>query len=286
MRNSNGVFNAVTNFSVATVTTGGTAGQNNHTLDFGFFAPPYSLGNRVWFNDGRGGGGADDGIQNGTEIGIDGVSWMLLNSLGNLIATTVTISGPNGAGFYLFDNLPPGSYIVEIPASNFAVGGVLNGLASSTPPFATPNDDQDRDDNGVNAVAGGVQSNQITLGTPPGEPTNELPADIGPQGSGVATNGNSNLTMDFGFFGVVTTYSLGNRVWLDSNNNGVIDPSEPGIGNVVLNLYTVTGGVTSPTPLRSTTTLLAGYPVLITSKQVIMWWKLHLQVVPPVVPVV
>lgn len=254
VRDSNGVQTG--NFSIATVTTG-TAGQNDHTFDFGFFTPPYSLGNRVWFDDGRGGGTPDNGVQDGTEIGIDGVTVNLLDNLGNVIATTVTTAG----GYYRFDNLLPGSYTVEIPASNFAPGGVLAGLNSSTdaPTSGTPDNDVDRDDNGVNAVGGGIRSNPIQLGPPgPAEPTGTT--DLGPgDNSPLLPVGRSNLTVDFGFFGVSTNYSLGNRVWLDTNNSGIIDPGEIGIDGVVLNLYTVTGGVPSPTPLRTTSTGSGGY---------------------------
>jgi len=254
IRDSDGVQTG--NFAIASVTTG-TAGQNDHTFDFGFFTLSYNLGNRVWFDDGRGGGGFDNGIQDGTEIGIDGVTVNLLDNLGNVIATTTTAGG----GYYRFDNLLPGTYTVEIPASNFAVGGVLAGLNSSTdaPTSATPNNDVDRDDNGVNAVGGGIRSNPIQLGPPgPAEPTGTT--DLGPgDNTALLPAGRSNLTMDFGFIGTSTNYSLGNRVWLDTNNSGTIDPGEVGIDNVVLNLYTVTGGVPSPTPLRTTTTGSGGY---------------------------
>ncbi len=194
-RDSNGV--TAGNFAIADVTTG-TAGQNDHTIDFGFFTPPYSLGNRVWLDNGTGGGTPNDGIQNGTEPGIDGVTVNLLDNLGNVIATTVTTAG----GYYRFDNLAPGSYTVEIPGSNFIGAGPLAGLASSAdaPTSALPDNDVDRDDNGVNLVGGGVRSNPILLGPPgPVEPSGET--DLGPGGSGTAANDHSNLTVDFGFFG-------------------------------------------------------------------------------------
>ena len=258
VRDSNGVPTGT--LSIANVTTG-TAGQNNHTIDFGFFTPPYSLGNRVWFDDGRGGGTANDGIQNGTEVGIDGVTVNLLDNLGNVIATTVTTAG----GYYRFDNLAPGSYTVEIPASNFvAPGGVLAGMTSSAdaPSSATPNNDIDRDDNGIGTTPGvnGISSAPIQLGPPgPAEPSGET--DLGPGGSGTAADDHSNLTVDFGFFLTppVTTYSLGNRVWADNNDSGTIDNGERGVGGVVVNLYSVTGGVPSATPIRTLTTDANGY---------------------------
>ncbi len=258
VRDSNGV--TAGNFAVASVTTG-TAGQNNHTIDFGFFTLPYSLGNRVWFDDGRGGGTANDGIQNGTEIGIDGVTVNLLDNNNNVIATTVTTAG----GYYRFDNLAPGSYTVQIPASNFAApGGVLAGMNSSADAgsSATPNNDIDRDDNGIGTTPGvnGISSNPIQIG-PPGPPEPSTTADLGPGDLTLLPTGRSNLTVDFGFFLTppVPTYSLGNRVWADTNDSGTIDGGETGIGGVVVNLYQVTGGVPGATPIRTLTTDAGGY---------------------------
>ncbi len=257
VHDSDGLFNAVSNLDVATVTTG-TPGQNDHTYDFGFFTPPYSLGNRIWFDNGAGGGTNDDGIQNGTEVGIGGVTVNLLDNGGNVIATTTT----SATGYYIFDNLLPGTYSVQIPVSNFAAGGPLNGLTSSSPVSASPDNDVDLDDNGIGTIpnpATGITSGPVSLGL------GNVPEPIGEPNGGltsVATDNHSNLTVDFGFNGVSTNYSLGNRVWLDSNNSGVIDTNEIGIGNVALNLYVVGGGAgctVSPTPLRTTSTTAAGY---------------------------
>jgi len=57
-----------------------------------------------------------------------------------------------------------------------------------------------------------------------GEPTGE-PG----RGSEGVDDDNSNLTVDFGFFGPV---SLGNRVWFDVNDNGIQDAEEQGIARV------------------------------------------------------
>jgi len=48
----------------------------------------------------------------------------------------------------------------------------------------------------------------------------------------------SNLTVDFGFFEPV---SLGNRVWLDANNNGVQDAEEHGIAGIKVHLLDKNG---------------------------------------------
>jgi uncharacterized repeat protein (TIGR01451 family) len=149
-----------------------------------------SIGNHVWLdliNDGR--------HQN--EPGIAGVTVNLFADTDNngqytpavdaLLASVAT--GSNGD--YLFADLLPGKYIVQIDPSNFGSGGPLNGLRSSTGGgVATdPDDDVNGDDNGEPMSGQGVISQAVTL-VARTEPTND--GDNNP---------NSNLTVDFGFFG-------------------------------------------------------------------------------------
>ena len=64
-------------------TRGETDDNSDLTIDFGF-VQPLSLGNRVWLDDGQGGGGFNNGVQDGTEPGIAGVTLNLyLDSNGN-----------------------------------------------------------------------------------------------------------------------------------------------------------------------------------------------------------
>ncbi|MCA1800601.1 MAG: DUF11 domain-containing protein, partial [Actinobacteria bacterium] len=87
----------------------------------------FSLGNRVWFDT------DNSSTINGAEVGVDGVTVELYaadasgNPTGPVIGTQVTSSG----GYYRFDGLPAGSYVVLIPASQFAAGGPLAGYWSS-----------------------------------------------------------------------------------------------------------------------------------------------------------
>jgi uncharacterized repeat protein (TIGR01451 family) len=263
INDSDGLTNIAPGFSAVNFTTG-RSGQNNHTYDFGFYTPPYSLGNRVWYDDNQNNPGAatnNDGLQNANEPGIGGVLlnlYRVINGVRDTVPFRQDTTTTNG--YYLFDNLPPGDYVVCVAASNFAAGGPLNGLTSSTGAGqeANPNNDGDLNDNGLDVpVNGEICSGTVSLGPGAVEPTGET--DIGPQGSGVAANDRSNLTVDFGFFGTPTTYSLGNRVWLDTNNNGLIDPGEQGIGNVVVNLYRVINGVPEATPFRTLVTDANGY---------------------------
>jgi subtilisin-like proprotein convertase family protein len=215
--------------------------QENLTVDFGFFRP-LTLGNRVWLDDGRGGGALNNGVMDGSEPGITNVVLHLLNANrqpvlnanGQPVTTTTDANG-----HYLFVELSPVDYIVCAAASNFLAGAPLSGLISSVPTEGDPDADGDRNDNGVNNPApsqNGLCSAPITLAYT-SEPTGET--DLGALGSGPAANNNSNLTVDFGFFPPMT---LGNRVWLDNgvggggNDNGNMDGAERGIAGVLLRL--------------------------------------------------
>ena len=78
-------------------------------------APVYgSIGDFVWI-DWNG-----NGVQDAGESGINGVTVKLLNSSGQVIATTTTANNPTtGApGYYLFNNLAAGNYKVQFIAPN------------------------------------------------------------------------------------------------------------------------------------------------------------------------
>ncbi len=222
----------------------------NMTVDFGFGVPTntFSLGNRVWLDDGTGGGTANNGIQDGTEIGEVGVAVNLLDNTGTLILAT-QFTDING--YYRFDGLAAGNYFVEVAAGNFAVGQPLNGLLSSAVTVADPNSDIDRDDNGIDAPPGSaVRSGLVTLA--PTEPLNE--ADLSPTGQG-SPDDRANMTVDFGFAAPATTYSLGNRVWLDADNDGTLNGAEVGIAGVTVRVLDITGTTT----VGTTTTDANGY---------------------------
>ncbi len=104
---------------------------SNLTIDFGFI-PPMSLGNRVWIDEGAGTipfrTGYNNGLQDGTEVGVNGVTiqlWRDTNGTPGLqvtgIADTLMDTDTTDAtGYYLFERLQPASdYYVHIPSSNF-----------------------------------------------------------------------------------------------------------------------------------------------------------------------
>lgn len=192
-----------------------TTGQNNNTIDAGFYQG-LNLGNLVW-NDTN-----TDGDYDNYEPGVGGVTVKLYLDAnsdniadGASIATTTT----NAQGIYNFAGLAPGNYIVGIiiPAGYIK----SNVIATSS----IPNNDINDDNNAINLLGANqagteVRSNFITLSVA-GEPT----------GDGDGSNGN--LTLDFGLCG---TGGLGDRVWNDINKNGLQDSNELGIKGVLVTI--------------------------------------------------
>ncbi|MBK7452759.1 MAG: sortase [Anaerolineales bacterium] len=240
----------------------------NLTLDFGF-ASRYSVGNRVWLDS------DNNGAMNGGEIGASGVTVQLFaaNGLGQPTGLVLDQVTTDGTGYYLFDNLFPGEYVVVIPSSNFS--GPLTGYWSSLTHMnssgitsetdsSDPDDANQLDDNGM-LVGSDVISKAILLG-PIGatEPINESDA---PAGQGVQPDDHANMTLDFGFFQPAT---LGDFVWNDTNYNGIQDAGETGVNAVQVDLYTgadqfVETATTNASGIYKFTSLLAGdYYVIFT----------------------
>jgi protocatechuate 3,4-dioxygenase beta subunit len=194
---------------------GETDTDGNTTLDFGLFRPA-TLGDYVWNDSNR------DGIQNEPAAnGVNGVTIELYSPGPDgiagtpddvLVATTVTTNDPDGnPGFYEFTNLVPGDYFVFVPA-----------LPDGTTPTTRGAGGDDATDSDLDPAT--RRSVIVTVG--PGERT---------------------TTVDVGVF--TPTVNLGDRVWSDINNNGIIDADETGLAGVVVNLYRADG-----TTLVATTT--------------------------------
>ncbi len=218
------------------VNDGDLDSSSNLSIDFGFYQ--LSLGDQVWYD------ANNNGLLDSGELGAPGVTVRLLDATGTgVLGTTTTDAG----GFYTFTNLVSGTYRVEIdlPAAYTS----STDIATS----ATPDNNVDSDDNGVQFVgATVVRSGPVTL----------VPGDVGAQGANdvvVETGSTHNPTLDFG---LVQTVSLGNQVWYDVNDNGVLDTGEAGVPGVAVELYQDTNGDGQYTlgvdQLISTMTTIAG----------------------------
>ena len=158
-----------------------------------------AIGDTVFNDSGAGGGTAGDGIQNGTEAGISGVTVQLFldrdndgiyeptGADGPAVATLTT----DANGKYLFAGLPDGRYWVSI-------------------------------DNGQSALSGYTT---LTTGDDEGNAGHQRE---------VLLSGASNLGIDYGYRSD-TSYALSGRLWNDVNANGA-DDSEAGLAGVTLEL--------------------------------------------------
>ena len=168
----------------------GLVGRATKRLNF-TAAPRLSLGDHVWAD------ANDDGIFQPSEQGLGGVKLNLFedvnsdNEFTQGVDTLLGMTTTGANGDYLFADLFPGKYLVQVDPTNFQSQGPLSGLRSSigNDPAPDPDNNLNDDDNGKALAGAGVVSQAITLAGN-SEPTNDGDA-----------NSNSNLTVDFGFFG-------------------------------------------------------------------------------------
>jgi len=193
---------------------------------------PVQIGNRVWLDSDR------DGVQDAGEDPIAGVTVRLYNSLGALVGTSIT----DARGDYYFtstvseaadggstpDNsggglLPNAAYTIKFnKKSDYLSGGPLFGMTMTSPDVNDPTTSLDDSvDSDATFVAG-----LPVIAVPP-----RLP-------------GQNDHTFDAGFHVdpnpcclTAQGATVGNRVWFDSNRNGLQDNGEPGMGDVFVGLY-------------------------------------------------
>lgn len=176
-----------------------------------FDPAPLEIGNRVWADNN------DNGVQDPGEPPLAGVVVTLHDATGAQIAQTVT----DANGHYLFNdsNVPGGlrpntDYSVRIDRSQ----SVLNSYRPARLKVgANANNADLRDSDGDASLYLNAVAVNLTTGGP----------------------GQNNHNFDFGF---VELFSLGNLVWEDQNNNGLLDPDERGISDVTVRLYADANG--------------------------------------------
>jgi len=205
--------------------------------------PPIEIGNRVWFDkDG-------DGIQDPDEAPLEGVTVVLKDPDGNVIGTAVTdangeyffSSDPNRTStdnaIYGIDELVPNTtgYTIEIDLDQTPLQGL--GVTDNDTDTSTNGDARDSD---------GKEEDNKSVVT----------FDTGPVGE-------NNHTYDFGFEPAV---AIGNRVWFDEDNDGIMDDDESPLDDVKVQLYIDRDGDGIPEPggddgppIYTTTTSGGGY---------------------------
>ncbi|MCB1210954.1 MAG: hypothetical protein KDK97_16645, partial [Verrucomicrobiales bacterium] len=200
------------------------------TVDFGFQSP-VGIGNLVFVDQ------DNNGVFDMGE-GVEGVTVELYQSdqiPGVDQAIRVTQTDIDGK--YYFGYLPSGSYQVFIPASEFGIGGLLEGMFSL--PGATANGDDDVGENGIDEAVPsitGIRSAAVTLAG------DQAPVNGSGETGGFATmddsdDNNGDLTIDFGFrVSDPNAVGIGNLVFVDYDGSGTFEPGE-GVGYVTVKLF-------------------------------------------------
>jgi len=208
----------------------------NNTVDFGFYT--LTIGNFVWEDINN------NGLFDQREAGLPNIVVNLLDSTDTAIDNTQTDS----SGLYTFTAVISGTYRIEVLPPI--------GYSSSTGggEELSPDSNGDNNDNGLNLFIGGaIQS----------APFQVTPGDLGTSTNNVLqdeTGVTIYPTIDFGLWKYT---NIGHIIWQDINNNGIVDPNEPGIDGVSVDLYLDDGNgvldITADTLLNSMLTVNGGY---------------------------
>ncbi len=201
------------------------AGQYLPHVDAGVFIKvvPARLGNRVWRDDNK------DGIQTAGEPGVAGIGVQLYRNGADQLANTtddVFVGGTttDAYGYYIFENLD--STVTTTAATTAQTSYNVKFTLPANYVFTTTVNRGDNADN-TNSDASAVTGRTLGYILNPAE---------------------SDTTADAGIIFVQpTTQNVGDRVWLDANQNGIQDPTESGVSGVVVTLFSSTGAALAST---------------------------------------
>jgi hypothetical protein len=190
-------------YAKITLTTG-NPGFVNHDYDFGFVSGN-CIGDYVWKDVN------ENGLQDSNEEGIDGIKVELLKN-NQVIATSTT----SGGGLYTFteDGEPNQTWVTtgnKVEPNMDYVVRINHKEELGKYKFTLANQPDDEKDN--DAIINGDY------------------AEIAVRTGNIGTINHNN---DFGF---IPRLCVGNLVWLDTNNNGLVDNGEAGVPNVEVILY-------------------------------------------------
>jgi protocatechuate 3,4-dioxygenase beta subunit len=200
------------------------AGRRAMAVDFGFWRP-MSIGNLVWEDV------DDSGTRDTGEPGVPGVV-VALRQGEQVIAVTVT----DPDGHYLFTHLAPGSYELEVTAPDGSWSSSGGDADNPSEPAPDPDLDTDDDDDNGSTAFGAVRSATVVL-VPGAEPTAD--DDTAPSGvTDPAADDHADATVDFGLW---RPLSVGDRVWNDLDDDGVLEAGEPGLPGITVRLLAADG---------------------------------------------
>lgn len=181
-------------------TTDGDNNNGNLTLDLGLVLPG-SAGNLVWLDENA------NGIQDAGEPGVANVTVRIKRASDGMLLSTTTTDDNGG---YLFKELAPGDFAIEVDAASLPVG------MSQTTVYPSAGTDLVNQDQ--SAGFGYVVH---------------------------VTSGGENLTADFGYnwsptgdiTGGTNQGAIGDRVWIDHDGDGIQDAGETGVAGAEITLY-------------------------------------------------
>lgn len=145
----------------------------------------------------------NNGVQDAGEPGVDGVTVTLYNSGGTAIATTKT----DAFGNYVFNNLTAGTYSVGF-------SGLPSGYS-----LVTAN---------TGGTAGDSTDSDPNTGT-------------GRTGTYTLAAGEHNMSVDAGLYKSGNNYTLGDKVFVDADKNGIQGTGETGLAGVMVVLFNNSG---------------------------------------------
>ncbi|MCB0045885.1 MAG: discoidin domain-containing protein [Caldilineaceae bacterium] len=211
--------------------------QKIASYDFGLVSAPLgAIGNYVWLDENS------DGYQDEGEPGLPNVVVVLYGDPdGDGTVQEVDRTLTDSHGGYLFDQLAPGDYYVDVwdgtggttytmPYGDGNAATPNDGDMTQTPPSTLPNADFGNQDHGTTSIPNnpGLTGYPVTIGGD--EPLENLTADFG-------YNVNTEPEVDGGSGDA----ALGDRLWIDTDGDGVQDPEEVGVEGATVTLYSDPG---------------------------------------------
>jgi hypothetical protein len=163
-----------------------------------------SIGDKVWHDENA------DGLQNNGETGVNGVHICLEDENANPVLDASGVqrcTDTNLTGEYIFEGIVPGKYVVVFTIPH----------GTTVTPYPQEGLDTAIDSNPIDDI-GGIAKAPVEMGL-----------------------GTHIFDIDMGLV-YLSSGTIGDLIWIDTNKNGIQDPGEVGLDGVSVNLYNATTG--------------------------------------------